>query len=574
MKKTVKIFPILILMCFFISSFALQVSGTSSTAETITLEVKNTAKGVSLSWNGKKDTSYSVYKKNENGKYVKIISVQGKKYTDKEVTSGKEYSYYVRRTKKIKSSKISVTYLSAPKIRKATATDKGISLRWKAIDGAEKYVIYRRTEKGKFKKLKVTSKLSYTDSTAEKNIKYDYALKAYGDGIYSARGKEISAINLTSPDVTSVTKKYDGLSVKWEKISGAEKYIVYRRQSENEPWKEIARVSSGTRTHKDTALKTGKTYTYCVNVLISTKESSYNGKYMSFTYISAPKEFTLEQSSKKISLSWKKVSGATAYELYRKIGDGKWKKHKVLSGDSVNFTDTLTSVKDKVSYKIRTITSKGKSAFTKSIATRYIDPKKPMVALTYDDGPHPTHTHTILDVLEKYEARATFFVVGSRIEPYSDCLERQSKLGCEIGNHSYSHVSLSSSPDKTVKEQISKTDKLIKKYSGQTCSVARAPGGSVGKALKLIDKPFIQWSVDTRDWESLSSSKVVSHIKKTVRDGSIILMHDLYGSTANATKEIVPWLIKNGYQLVTVSELMEAKGIELKKGKIYYNGYS
>lgn len=571
MKKILKILPVLMLICLL--AFTVQASDTSEKAA-ITLKVKNTTNGVYLSWNGNKKTTYSVYRKNEKGKYVKIASPTGKKYTDKEVTSGKKYSYYVRKTKKIQSAKVSVTYIAAPKIRKASTTDKGLFLRWKAVEGAEKYVIYRRTEKGKFKRLTSTSLLSYTDSTAEKNVKYYYALKAYKDDAYSVQGKEYSAVRLVSPDVTSIEKKYNGLSVSWKKVKAADKYIVYRRQSEKEDWKEIARISSGTLTYKDTAVKTGKSYSYCVNVLIGTKESSFSGKYMSCTYIGAPKEFNLEQKNKKVTLTWKKVSSATGYQLYRKVGDGKWKKHKVLGADEIKFSEKLTSVKDKVSYKIRTITQKGKSAFTKSTSIRYVDPKKPMVALTYDDGPHPTHTHTILDVLEKYDARATFFVVGSRIEPYSDCLERQNKLGCEIGNHSYSHISLSSNPDKTVKEQISKTDKLIKKYSGQICALARAPGGSVGKALKLIDKPFIQWSVDTRDWESRSSKKIVSHIKKTVRDGSIVLMHDLYGSTAKATEEIVPWLIKKGYQLVTVSELMEAKGIKLKEGKIYYNGYS
>lgn len=570
MKKILRIFPVLILMCFFISSFAVESS--AATAKALTLKATNSTSGVLLSWNGNKKTTYSVYKKNEKGKYVKIASPTGQQYTDKEVVSGKTYSYYVKKSKKNKSSKVSVTYMASPKIRRVSAGDNGISFRWKTVGGAEKYVIYRRDGKGKLKKLATTELLSYTDSTANTNVRYYYAIRAYKGDTCSARRKEVSAIRLVSPDVTSVTRKTSGLSVSWSKVQNAEKYIVYRRNKDQ--WKEIARVSPDSQEYTDTGLKTGKKYTYCVNVIIGKKESNFNGKSAVGTFISSPKSFTLEQTNKKVTLSWKKVKSATGYELYRKVGSEKWKKYKALTAEDISFSEDLSSIKNKVSYKIRAVTPKGKSAFAKSVASRYIDPNKPMVALTYDDGPHPTHTHAILDVLEKHNARATFFVVGNRIESYSDCLVRQNKLGCEIGNHSYSHASLSSNPDKTVKEQISKTDKLIKKYSGQTCTVARAPGGSVGKALKLIDKPFIQWSVDTRDWECLSGTKVVSHIKRTVRDGSIVLMHDLYGSTAKATQEIVPWLIKNGYQLVTVSELMEAKGIELKKGKIYYNGYS
>jgi peptidoglycan/xylan/chitin deacetylase (PgdA/CDA1 family) len=121
---------------------------------------------------------------------------------------------------------------------------------------------------------------------------------------------------------------------------------------------------------------------------------------------------------------------------------------------------------------------------------------------------------------------------------------------------------------------VEKTDKLIEKYSGQKPVLVRAPGGSTGKGPKVTDKPFIQWSVDTLDWKTLSSSYVVNHIKRTVRDGSIILMHDLYGSTAAASEIIIPWLISQGYQLVTVSEMLEARGIKIEGGRIYYNAYA
>ena len=141
-------------------------------------------------------------------------------------------------------------------------------------------------------------------------------------------------------------------------------------------------------------------------------------------------------------------------------------------------------------------------------------------------------------------------------------------------NHSFSHVTLSVSKNKTVLEEIEKTDALIEKYSGKAPVLCRAPGGSVGKAAKLADKPFIHWSVDTLDWKTLSKSYVVNHIKKTVRDGSIILMHDLYGSTAAASEVIIPWLISEGYQLVTVSELLEARYGDIEGGRIYYNGYA
>ena len=101
----------------------------------------------------------------------------------------------------------------------------------------------------------------------------------------------------------------------------------------------------------------------------------------------------------------------------------------------------------------------------------------------------------------------------------------------------------------------------------------RPPGGSFNNSTvkNNVGAPIIMWSVDTRDWESRNSSKIVSNIKNNVCDGSIVLMHDLYDSTASATETIVPWLVNNGYQLVTVTELMDAKGITMQNGTAYYS---
>ena len=98
--------------------------------------------------------------------------------------------------------------------------------------------------------------------------------------------------------------------------------------------------------------------------------------------------------------------------------------------------------------------------------------------------------------------------------------------------------------------------------------------GAVNDTVRgYVDTPLILWSIDTLDWKYRNSSSVVSNIKNNVRDGSIVLMHDLYGSTGNATETIVPWLVKNGYQLVTVSEMMAVKGIDVKKGNLYTCAY-
>lgn len=216
----------------------------------------------------------------------------------------------------------------------------------------------------------------------------------------------------------------------------------------------------------------------------------------------------------------------------------------------------------------------GTSLVSNSDSLYGIDPNKPMVALTFDDGPLTSVTTRILNVLEANDSRATFFVVGNRVNTYKSCVVRAYNLGCEIGNHTYSHQTLTVIGVSAMKSQINQTNTAVKNIIGVAPTLARAPGGSYNSTvLANINMPFIQWSVDTLDWKSRNASSVVSVIKNNVRDGSIILMHDLYASTASATETIVPWLISKGYQIVTVSEMMAVNGTKMQSGKVYFNGY-
>ena len=204
---------------------------------------------------------------------------------------------------------------------------------------------------------------------------------------------------------------------------------------------------------------------------------------------------------------------------------------------------------------------------------RGIDPTKPMVAITYDDGPHLRHTPELLDLLEKYGVVATFFEVGSRLATMPQFLTRMAELGCEIGNHSYSHANLAKLSAAGIAAEIDKTNAIINEQVGHDATVVRTPGGSVNATVKsTICAPIISWSVDTLDWKTQNASSVISSVKNTKDlDGAIILMHSLYTSTVTASEAIIPWLIEQGYQLVTISELAEYKGYELENGTVYYS---
>lgn len=261
----------------------------------------------------------------------------------------------------------------------------------------------------------------------------------------------------------------------------------------------------------------------------------------------------VDENGESATNSWKTVKGKTYYFDEKGQAVSGFKK---IDGKLYRFNNkTHALVKPKkgkktISHYLCYFNKKGE-------IIRRIDKKKPMVALTYDDGPSP-NTTTILDVLEKYDAVATFFVVGERLEEYPETVERQVALGNEIGNHTWGHKYLSTLSQKEMKNQINKTIKKLKKMTGYTSKITRPPGGFVSDEVKkTIKQPLIMWNVDTLDWKTRNTQKTIDAVFRDLDDGDIILMHDLYETTAAATKKIVPRLIKKGYQLVTVSELAE-----------------
>lgn len=195
-----------------------------------------------------------------------------------------------------------------------------------------------------------------------------------------------------------------------------------------------------------------------------------------------------------------------------------------------------------------------------------------LVCFTFDDGPYAPVTNKILDVLEKYNGRATFFVVGDRAATYSDEIERASKMGCEIGTHTYSHVNLNTLSVPEMQEEIRKSCDAISKYSGKNVKVLRPPEGAANETVKAnVNMPMVLWSVDSRDWDYRNADKDYQTVMDNVFDGSIVLMHDLYPATADAVARIIPELAKQGYKFVTFSELMKIRGVDVEPGEKYFS---
>ncbi len=204
--------------------------------------------------------------------------------------------------------------------------------------------------------------------------------------------------------------------------------------------------------------------------------------------------------------------------------------------------------------------------------TSLVDPARPMVALTFDDGPNPSSTGRILDSLQAVGGRATFFMVGERIDASQAVVQRMTALGCETANHTYGHKYLTKLGDSGIRSQVGQTNEKIQAVCGVSPTLVRPPGGFYDQSslntLGSMGMSAIMWSVDTLDWKTRNSQKTVDAVLGQVKDGDIVLMHDLYGTTADAAEILIPELVNRGYQLVTVSEMAQCRG-GLEPGKVY-----
>ncbi len=193
------------------------------------------------------------------------------------------------------------------------------------------------------------------------------------------------------------------------------------------------------------------------------------------------------------------------------------------------------------------------------------DDKK--IALTFDDGPHPHYTEQILDLLDRYGVKATFFVIGENIEYYDKgIIARIIDSGHEIGNHTFSHTHVKQTGERSFCDDVRKCHKIMLERYGYEMKLFRPPEGAVdAKVQSIADElgySIVLWSIDTRDWEHTAPTLIVSNVEENIDGGDIILMHDYVSkpnTTTEALRELIPRLISEGYEFVTVSDLIKSK---------------
>ena len=184
-------------------------------------------------------------------------------------------------------------------------------------------------------------------------------------------------------------------------------------------------------------------------------------------------------------------------------------------------------------------------------------PYKGKVALTFDDGPHPVCTPQLLDSLKKRDVKVTFFVTGENVESYPEIVKRASEDGHLIGNHTFHHVQLTAANSDDFKKEIISTNDIIQEVTGKETSFIRPPYGSWDKKYEKELNMFpVLWDVDPLDWCSTNVDKIVRSVLAGTKENSIILMHDSYDSTVTAALQVVDILKAEGYEFVTVDEIL------------------
>ena len=184
-------------------------------------------------------------------------------------------------------------------------------------------------------------------------------------------------------------------------------------------------------------------------------------------------------------------------------------------------------------------------------------PYKGKVALTFDDGPHPVCTPQLLDGLKKRDVKVTFFVTGENVESYPEIVKRASEEGHLIGNHTFHHVQLTAANSDDFKKEIISTNDIIQEVTGKETSFIRPPYGSWDKKYEKELNMFpVLWDVDPLDWCSPNVDKIVRSVLAGTKENSIILMHDSYDSTVTAALQVVDILKAEGYEFVTVDEIL------------------
>lgn len=314
------------------------------------------------------------------------------------------------------------------------------------------------------------------------------------------------------------------------------------------------------------------------------KFKKYDGSYAKSEFVESKGEMYYFDEEGEMVTGWDKINGNTYHFTEQGVMEhDKWKKRKkgkVYLSENGMVATGWADIDDELYYFDENgIVLTGKHTIGASRCKFDDDGKllskectldlsKPMIALTFDDGPGE-RTMEILDVLEKYDAHATFFMQGKNVSSHKKEIRKMYDIGCELGNHSYDHPQFSQCSDGGA-NQVGETNSLIKEACGHSATVLRPPYRDYNDYVSAsVGMPMILWNVDTLDWKTMNMQSTIDNVLNQADDGDIVLMHDVHDPTVDAVIKLIPKLISMDYQLVTVTELADARDIILQNGVAY-----
>ena len=196
---------------------------------------------------------------------------------------------------------------------------------------------------------------------------------------------------------------------------------------------------------------------------------------------------------------------------------------------------------------------------------------KKLVALTFDDGPQRTQTTRLLDFLKEQDVRVTFFMIGVSVKEAPEIVRRCAREGHQVASHTYNHKDLTKLGPERLAQEIGDTAALLEELTGYRPTAMRPPYGAQNAAVQAAaGTPLILWSIDPKDWSTRDADKSYNRVVSNVRDGDIVLLHDLYSASVEAAERIIPALKEQGYTFVTVDQLLAARG-GAEAGNVVYN---
>ncbi len=300
---------------------------------------------------------------------------------------------------------------------------------------------------------------------------------------------------------------------------------------------------------------------YCMDIL----EDSQSFEFSQPNLLSINMKLYKSNPLKKLYFDFdKEISFDKLHNKIRSLvsKDFNWEIAKI----DLNYINTITFDADKKVELLNTLKKE-------TLEYRYNKDSK-LIAITFDDGPS-VYTADLINDLNKYKARCTFFVLGSNARKYTDKIVKINNDGHELANHSKNHARLTAHNDAGVLDQIDSCDNAVFELTNKKCDLFRPPYGAhnerIRSLLALRNKSVIMWNVDTLDWKNRDANYVKNYVLNNSKDGDIVLLHDIHRTTVDGFRQALPELINKGFKLVTVSELMDLRGINKIPGQVYNN---